>query len=191
MNSTSFLRRVPLKLGIAFGLYQVMVFSNQKAEVLQQAADAEDVVVGAADPEGGAPFHQRAQRRKPGVGEFVVGGEIAHFVPLLGGAIDQRQVGAVEVVLELEVIGRIGEDEVDGIRRQGRQDFEGIAVDQGVCGQGRSGFFLFPLGFFRGAGLLIHGIAPHTLIVPKVGGTRLGKEARCAQDGAAASRTSR
>ena len=55
---------------------------------------------------------------QPGAGEIVVGGKARELVPVVVDRIDARIVGALEVALELQIVGRIGEDEIDRCRRQ-------------------------------------------------------------------------
>ena len=55
---------------------------------------------------------------EPGAGEIVVGGEARKFVPVVVHGIDARIVGTLEVALQLQIIRRVGEDEIDGRGRQ-------------------------------------------------------------------------
>jgi hypothetical protein len=43
--------------------------------------------------------------------------------------VDTRIVGALEIALKLQIVGRIGEDQVDGIRRQLRHFGNAVAND--------------------------------------------------------------
>ena len=58
-------------------------------------------------------LHHPPDSGKPGAGEGVVFGEIGEFVPVVVDRVDQALVGARQRALELQVVGRIGEDEID------------------------------------------------------------------------------
>ena len=70
---------------------------------------------------------------QPGAGEIVVGGEARELVPVVVDRVDARIVGTLEVALQLQVIGRIGEDQVDALRRQLRHLGDAVA-DQDAAG---------------------------------------------------------
>jgi hypothetical protein len=89
-----------------------------EVEVLQGGADSKDVVVRADDPEGRVLLHHAAAGGKPGAGEGVVGGKTRELVPVVVDRIDEALVRARERPLELEVVGRVGEDRVDALWRQ-------------------------------------------------------------------------
>ncbi len=111
------------------GLAPDHVVEDPEAEILQQRADAEDVVVGADDPKGGGGLHYAAAGEQPGAGEIVIGREARKLVPIVVDRVDLRIVRALEVVLELQIVGGIGEDEVD---RGGRKlrEFRDAVADQ-------------------------------------------------------------
>ena len=89
------------------------VVEDPEAEILQDRADAEDVVVGADDHDGGVGLHQPPGGAEPGAREGVIFGEIGELVPIVVDGVDQALVGARQRAFELQVIGRIGEDEID------------------------------------------------------------------------------
>src|SRR5205823_8701469 len=64
-----------------------------------------------------------------------VGGEISELVPCVVDGVDQAEVRAEERLLELEVIRRIGEDEVDGPLGQAGEDLHAVAVQDRVEGK--------------------------------------------------------
>ena len=57
----------------------------------------------------------------------VVGREAREFVPVVIDGIDARVVRALQIARELEIVGRVGEDEIDGSRRQLRHPGDAIA----------------------------------------------------------------
>ncbi len=89
------------------------VVEDPEAEILHDRADAEDVVVGADHPDGGGGLHHAPAGGEPGFGELVVGGKARELVPVVVDRIDVGIVGALEVVRELEIVGRVGENQID------------------------------------------------------------------------------
>src|SRR4029077_17581307 len=73
-----------------------------------------------------------AAGRKPVVGEGVVGREARELVPIVVDAVDAAIVGAEQLVVELEIVRRVGEDEIDACRRQALQRLDAIADDDSV-----------------------------------------------------------
>ena len=105
------------------------VVEDPEAEVLEHRADAEDVVIGADHPQRGARLHHAPAGGEPGAGEIVIGGEAGELVPVVVDGIDAGIVGPLEVALQLQIIGRIGEDEIDASGRQLRHLGNAIADD--------------------------------------------------------------
>ena len=99
------------------GLAPDDVVENPEAEILQDRADAEDVVVGADDDDRGGGLHQPPDGGQPVARERVIFGEIGELVPVVVDRVDQALVGARQRAFELQIIGRIGEDEIDRRRR--------------------------------------------------------------------------
>ncbi len=65
-----------------------------------------------------AGFNTRRQAVSQRFGEGVIGREAVELVPVVGDRIDVRIVGTFQVAGELEIVGRIGEHQIDGTRRQ-------------------------------------------------------------------------
>ena len=103
------------------------VVENPEAEILQQRADAENVVIGADHPQRRGRLHHAAAGDQPGAREIVVGGETGKLVPIVVDRVDARIVGTLEVALELQIVRRVGEHEIDGLRRELRQLGNAIA----------------------------------------------------------------
>ena len=109
------------------GLAPHHVVQDPEAEVLQDRADAEDVVVGADDPDCRRWLHQPAHRHQPGAREVVIGRKARKLVPVIVDRVDLGVVGALEVALELQIVGRVGEDEIDRSCRKTRHFGDAIA----------------------------------------------------------------
>ena len=75
------------------GLAPDDVVEDPEAEILQDRADAEDVVVGADDHDRGGGLHQPPDGREPVAREGVVFGEIGELVPRIVDPVDQALVG--------------------------------------------------------------------------------------------------
>ena len=89
-------------------------------------------MIGADDPKRRGGLHHAAAGEKPGAGEIVIGREARKFVPVVVDRVDLRVVRALEVVLELQIIGRVGEDEVDRGGRKLRELRDAIADQDAI-----------------------------------------------------------
>ena len=65
-----------------------------------------------------AGFSTRRQAVSQALGEIVIGRETRELVPVVGDRVDVRIVRPLQIVGELEIVGRIGEHQIDGTRRQ-------------------------------------------------------------------------
>ena len=115
------------------------VVEDPQAEILEHGADAKDVVIGADHPQRGGGLHHAAAGGDPGAGEIVVSGETGELVPIVIDGVDAGIVGALEIALQLQIIGRVGEDEIDASRRQLRHLGNAIADDDARRGGGQGG----------------------------------------------------
>jgi len=124
------------EIGRRVGLYPGNVVEELEAELLHGEADGMDDVGGAGDPDGAVGFQDALRGGEPGAVKFVdifnsgpyrakVGA--AGFVPIafvdgdhFAGVAGDAAVG--------EEVRRVGEDEVDGIFRDGGEDFEAVAL---------------------------------------------------------------
>ena len=100
------------------GLAPDDVIENPEAEVLHNGADAENIVVGADHPQRRRRFHDAAAGEQPGAGEIVIGGKGGELVPVVVDGIDMGFVGALEIALELQIVGRICKHQIDRTCRQ-------------------------------------------------------------------------
>jgi hypothetical protein len=98
-------------------------------------ADPEDVVIAADDPERAVGLKEPPGSGEPFLGETVVRREIGETVPGFLDALDLAVIGAVKLPFQLQVIGRVGEDHVDGGFRQSPHQLDAIAA-QNAVGQG-------------------------------------------------------
>ena len=70
------------------GLAPDDVVEDPEAEVLQRRADAEDVVIGADDPERRVRLQHAAAGGEPGAGEVVIGRKARELVPVVVDRVD-------------------------------------------------------------------------------------------------------
>ena len=119
------------------GLAPDHVVQDPEAEVLKDGADAEDVVVAADHPERAFGLQRAAAGGDPAAGEVVIGLEALEPVPIVVDAVDAGVVGAEQLAVQLEIIGRVGEDEVDGGLRQPPDLLDAIADNDLVQRQPR------------------------------------------------------
>ena len=69
---------------------------------------------------------------EPTGGERVISREAVEFVPVVGDRVDVRIVRTFQVAGELEIIWRIGENQIDGTRRQFRHLGDAVADQNAV-----------------------------------------------------------
>ncbi len=105
------------------------VVLNPVAEILERRPEPKDVVIRADHPDRAVRLQHAAAFAEPSAGEGVVGGEGVEAVPVVVHAIDARVVRAKEFAAELEIIGGIGKDEVDGPRQHLAKRLHAIALN--------------------------------------------------------------
>ncbi len=89
-------------------------------------------MIGADHPDGAIGLQDAAALAEPGSRERVVVGKAAELVPRVVHAVDDGIVGTQKFALELQVVGRIGEDEIDGAVGQLAQSPEAITGHHAV-----------------------------------------------------------
>ena len=89
------------------------VVQNPVAQVLQDGADAEDIVIGADHPQRPVGLQGAAAFRQPRPGEFIIGGKARELVPMVVNRVDLALVGPRQVAGKLQGVRRIGEDQVN------------------------------------------------------------------------------
>ena len=127
------MKRRPRKFGIGFALRQTMSLRIQKPRSCTVGADAENIVIRADHPQRAGRRQQPAAGGEPGAGEMVVFGEAAELVPVFFDAVDPAVVGPVQVAAQLQVVGRVGEDEIDAPGGQLRHRLEAVALDHRIA----------------------------------------------------------
>jgi hypothetical protein len=103
------------------------VIQDPETEVLKDGAHAENIVIGADDPERRGRLHHALAGLEPGLSEGVVFAERVELVPVVVHSVDPGIVGTLQIALQLQIIRRIGEDEIDAFRRQRRHLRDAIA----------------------------------------------------------------
>jgi hypothetical protein len=111
------------------------IVEDPVVEVLQDLADAVDVVIRADDPQCAGVFQDPAATGEPGVGEPVVLLEVVELVPVVVHRIDVGLIGTPELLLELQVVGRVGKYQVDRGLGELAEQGEAIAGEDLVEGQ--------------------------------------------------------
>ena len=61
----------------------------------------------------GVALHHSPRGGQPVAGESVVGGEVGELVPVVVDRVDHALIGARQRAFELQVVGRVGEDQID------------------------------------------------------------------------------
>ncbi len=109
-------------------------------------------------------LHHPLAGLEPGAGEFVIGGEARELVPIVVDRVDLGIVGPLQVALELQVVGRVGEDEID--RMLGKFFERGDAIaDQNTIEKLFGSFSAGKRGARRGAPIRVTGMTGTGLLV--------------------------
>jgi hypothetical protein len=109
------------KIGRRIGLDPGNVVEELEAELLHGESDRMDDVGGAGNPDGAVGLEDTLSGGEPGAVEFVIGIGVTGFVPC--GFVDPDHFAGVAGDAAVgEEVGRVGEDEVDGILRDGGED---------------------------------------------------------------------
>ena len=105
------------------------VVQEPEAEILQRRAKPEDVVIGADHPYRAVGLQHALAFGEPRAGELIVRREIVEAVPGVVHAIDARVVGPEKIAAKLEIIGRIGEDQIHGAGWHLAKHLDAIALN--------------------------------------------------------------
>ena len=108
------------------------VIENPVAQILQNRADAVDVVIGAADPERAGVLENMAAGRQPLPRKPVVLGETGELIPGVVDAIHMRQVGTPEFLPQLQIIRRVGKDKINRFGWQRGQQVAAVALQDAI-----------------------------------------------------------
>ena len=104
------------------------VVHDPEALILDLGADAKDVVIAADHPDRAVRFQQAAGGGQPIAGEGVIGGKAGKLVPMVIDRIDLGIVGTVQIALQLQVVGRVGKDQVHAALGQAVHDLDAVAA---------------------------------------------------------------
>jgi len=80
-------------------------------------------------------FEQATASGQPLAAEVIIGLEGLEAVPLVVHCVDAGHIGAPEIAPELQIIWRIGEDQVDAVLGQALENLQAIARDDLVEGE--------------------------------------------------------
>mmetsp|Transcript_23240 Transcript_23240/g.39979 ORF Transcript_23240/g.39979 Transcript_23240/m.39979 type:complete len:225 (+) Transcript_23240:1414-2088(+) len=119
------------------------IVQNPEAFVLQGRSNAEDVVIAADDPDRTVRLEQAAGGLQPGRGEFVIGAEGIELIPMIINRIHLAVVGAMQIAFQLQVIGRIGKDQINRAGRQAVHHINAVARNNLVQGKRLSALYMF------------------------------------------------
>ncbi len=89
-------------------------------------------MIAADHPDRAVVLQHPAAAGQPFTGEAVVGFERRELVPVVVDRVDLGVVGTQQLAAELEIVGGVGEHEVDRLLGQARQRLEAIALDDPI-----------------------------------------------------------
>src|SRR5688572_8839134 len=82
------------------------IVEDPETEILQDIAQAENVVVTADDPDGAVGFEYASCGHEPFAGKFIIGFQALELVPVVVDPVNAGIVGAMKLAVELEIVGR-------------------------------------------------------------------------------------
>lgn len=122
----------PAEVGHGVALDPHDVVQDPVAEILQDATHAVDIVIRADHPQRSGGFEHAPALAEPPAREVVVSFKAFKLIPILGDPVHLADIRTPEVALQLQVVGRVGKDQIDRICRQARQYIDTVAFDNGV-----------------------------------------------------------
>ena len=125
------------------GLAPDDIIQDPVIKVLQNAAKPVDVVITADHPQCAVRLQDPACFGKPVFRKAVIGGEGIEFVPLILDAIYRRLVGTGQIAAKLQIIGRVGKNQIHRSARKSLQNLKAIAFDHHVLVYACHPFFSF------------------------------------------------
>src|SRR5690606_1277651 len=81
----------------------------------------------ADEPQRAVGLQNASRFRQPGLCKAVISREAIELVPMVGDGIDVAAVGSIEIAAELEVVRRVGEDEIDRCAWQRAHRLDAVA----------------------------------------------------------------
>ena len=86
-------------------------------------------MIGADHPDRAVRLQDAAAFGEPRAAELIVGRESVEPVPGVVHAVDARVVGPEKIAAKLQIIGRIGEDQIHGAGRHRAKRLDAIALN--------------------------------------------------------------
>ncbi len=104
------------------------IIHDPETQILKLRANPENIVIGADHPDGAIVFQNALCCSHPLMSELVIGFKARELIPLVSDAIDLALVGAGEITLQLKIVRRVCENEIDGFFRHRIHQFNAIAL---------------------------------------------------------------
>src|SRR5690606_20687803 len=101
------LETAALKVWHRIGLAPDDIIEQPEVQVLHDRANAENIVIGADDPNGAIWLEHTAARQEPSTGEGIISFERSKLVPFIIHCINKRLVWAMKRTTKLKIVGRI------------------------------------------------------------------------------------
>lgn len=116
------------KIGRGVGLDPHHLVEQPEAQVLQDGPHAVNVVVAADDPQRAVLFEHAAAGAQPFARKLVVGGKIGELVPRIMPPIHPCHIGPPQLLLQLQIVGRVGKYQIDAAGREACQHVAAITM---------------------------------------------------------------
>ena len=109
------------------GLAPNHVVQDPKTQILQRRANPKDVVIAADHPKRAVWLECPPAGAEPGMGKRVIAVEVREFIPVMVYPIDPAVIGPQQFAIELQIVGRISEDQIGPASRKSCQLSDTIA----------------------------------------------------------------
>ena len=114
------------------GLAPHHIVQDPEPGILQRRANAKDVVIRSDDPQRAVGLQDAPRLRQPVTGKPVIRRKGVELVPVVVDGVHTAVVRPVQRAFELQVVGRIGKDQVDTSGRKRGHCLDAIALDNRI-----------------------------------------------------------
>ncbi len=121
------------------GLAPYDVVQKPEANVLKLCANAENIVVRTNNPDSAIWLQHATAGQKPCAGEGIIGLKAFKLIPMIVNSANHRLIRAVKIATELEIVRRIGKNDVHRVIRKAFQCGNAITLDDRVEPSGTRG----------------------------------------------------
>jgi hypothetical protein len=108
------------------------VVEHPEAQILHSGTNAKNIVIGADDPNRAIRLQDAAASQEPCPREGIVRLEAFELIPMIVDSIYLRLVRPMQITIELKIVRRVSEDNIDRMIRQAIEGGNTVAFENGV-----------------------------------------------------------